>query len=108
MNNVKELNDEEFKSFLDSNPRVVVDFWATWCVPCKAAKPVFEDVAERYRDKIAFGEMNIEENNRIANMYGIQTIPAFLFFENGNIVGQVQGALSMDQFIDRIRESFNL
>ncbi len=106
--NVKELSDEGFGSFLEENERAVVDFWATWCGPCKAVKPTFEDVAGRYKGDISFGEMNIEENNRVANQYGIQAIPAFLFFEDGQVVGQVQGALSMDQFIDKIEESFNL
>ncbi|MFO8110103.1 MAG: thioredoxin [Thermoplasmata archaeon] len=108
VNNIKELSDDEFSSFLEENKKVIIDFWATWCGPCKMVKPTFEDLAKNYNGKISFAEMNIEENNRTANQYGVQAIPAFLFFENGQVVGQVQGALPPNQFVDKIEESFNL
>ncbi len=104
---IVELSDEDFQSFVEDNERVLVDFWATWCGPCMAVKPTFEDLAEQYGD-VNFAKVNIEENNMIANRYGIQAIPAFLFFEDGQVVGQAQGALSKAQFAKKIEDSFNL
>lgn len=89
------LTDANFKDeVLNSDKTVLVDFWATWCGPCKMIAPFVEDLAKEYDGKIKVGKVDVDENSKIATQYGIMSIPTIMFFKKGQIVEQIVGAVS--------------
>ena len=101
---VLHLNEETFSSTLASEKRpIVVDFWATWCGPCKAVGPVFEELAAEMTN-VCFAKVNIEEAQAIAGEYGIRSVPTFVVIKDGQMVGSFMGALPKNQLKTRIEE----
>ncbi len=99
------LTDSNFQEeVLNSELPVLVDFWATWCGPCQMMSPVVESVAEELEGKIKVGKLNVDENPNSAQQYGIMSIPAFKIFKNGEVVGEVVGAMSKEALIEKINE----
>ncbi len=97
------LNDENFKKeILEAKKPSMVDFYATWCGPCKMVEPLIEELAGEYADKLKIGKLNVEEAQTIATKYAIMSVPTFLFFKNGLVVEQIVGALSRGEFKKKI------
>jgi len=93
------LTDQNFKQeVLDSNTPVLVDFWAAWCHPCKIVGPIVEELAKEYEGKLKVGKLNVDENGHTSQHYGIMSIPSLLIFKNGQVVKQMVGAQSKDNF----------
>jgi len=101
------IKDENFDELIQEHENVVVDFWATWCGPCKMMEPVYEELAREY-DNVLFGKVNTENNPQTTSKFGIQAIPAFIFIKNGQPVNQINGAVQKDQMKDKIEEVFDL
>jgi thioredoxin 1 len=78
----------------------MVDFWAPWCGPCRMIAPVVEELAEEYEGRAIIAKVNTDEQQELAVKYGIRSIPAILFFKNGEVVDQVVGAASKDAFAE--------
>jgi len=96
--NVLQLSDDSFESqVLKSDVPVLVDFWASWCAPCKAIAPVVDSLAEEYGGKIKVGKLNVDENPATPGQYGVRGIPTLILFKDGNIVDQVVGAVPKNQ-----------
>ena len=74
------------------NLPLVVDFWATWCGPCRMVAPMIEEMAKEYDGKIVVGKCDVEENDDLAAEFGIRNIPTILFFKNGEVVDKLIGA----------------
>ena len=99
----KEFNDANFQSeVLTSNKLSVVDFWAEWCGPCRAIGPIIEDLSKEYDGKVNVGKVNVDNNPQISMNYGITSIPAILFFKNGEVVDKIVGAQPKGNFVKRI------
>lgn len=99
----KEFNDANFQSeVLTSNKLSIVDFWAEWCGPCRAIGPIIEDLSKEYDGKVNVGKVNVDHNPQISMNYGITSIPAILFFKNGEVVDKMVGAQPKGNFIKRI------
>lgn len=86
------ITNENFESFKNGNLPLVVDFWATWCGPCKAIAPIVGELAEEYDGKIVVGKCDVEEADEIAMQFGIRNIPTILFIKNGEVVDKFVGA----------------
>jgi len=97
-----ELTDSTFTSFVKENSLAVVDFWAPWCGPCRFVSPVIEDIAKDYVGIIAFGKLDVDQNPKIANQYGIVSIPTIMIFKNGERVDQIIGAMPRQRLEPRI------
>lgn len=87
------VGDADFKNqVLESSTPVVVDFWATWCAPCKAIAPVVDELATQYKGKVKVAKVNIDDHQETAQAYGIRSIPTLLVFKGGRVVEQLVGA----------------
>ncbi len=93
---VPELTNGEFESFIKEG-FVFLDFFAEWCMPCTMMSPIIDDLSEEFKGKIKFGKINVEENQKIAQKYGISSIPTFLFFKNNEILERFSGAINQDE-----------
>ena len=89
-----EVNDDNFQELvLDSDTPVMVDFWADWCGPCKMIAPAVHDLAMEYDGKLKVGKLDVDASPKVAMQYGIRSIPALIFFKDGQPVDQVIGAV---------------
>ncbi len=89
------LTQENFeKEVLQSQLPVLVDFWAPWCGPCKSMLPIVEEIAKETAGKVKVCKVNVDENQELAQRYGIMSIPTFLVFKNGNLVSNTVGMQS--------------
>lgn len=86
------FSKEDFEEkVLKSNKPVFVDFWASWCQPCRMAGPVIDELVEEYKDKVVIGKINVDEEQELAEKYGIMSIPAVIVFKNGKEVDRLVG-----------------
>ncbi|MFO0598712.1 MAG: thioredoxin [Myxococcaceae bacterium] len=99
------LTDAQFKAeVLDSKTPVLVDFWATWCAPCIAMEPKLEELATTHEGKLKVVKVNIEENQVTAQSFGVRSLPNFLIFQGGKVVGQIAGAVSKEKLQEAVQK----
>ncbi len=102
---IQNVSDSEFKSqVLDSQQPVLVDFWATWCAPCRAIAPALEELATQYKGKVKIAKVNIDDNQDVPQQYGIRSIPTLLLFKGGKVVDQLVGAATKAKLEDTLRK----
>ena len=87
------MTDANIAEILSSDKPVMIDFWATWCGPCRALSPVVEEIAAEYDGKAVIGKCNVDETSETPMKYGIRNIPTLLFFKNGQLVDRLVGAV---------------
>jgi thioredoxin 1 len=99
------FNDKNFgEEALISDQLVIVDFWATWCGPCRMIAPIMEELASEFEGKVKIGKLDVDENQQTAVKYGVRSIPTVLFFKGGEVKDTVIGAVQKAVFVDRINK----
>ncbi|MDQ3872986.1 MAG: thioredoxin [Thermoproteota archaeon] len=98
------LTDSNFANEVRKYPLVIVDFWAPWCGPCRMVSPIIEQLAREYSGKVAFGKVNVDENQRIAASFGIQSIPTLMIFKAGKVVDVIIGAMPKAQIEIKLKQ----
>jgi thioredoxin len=88
-----ELDERSFRGFIEMYPLVAVEFWASWCAPCKTMRPIIRDLAERYRGTIAIGKVNTGIHPSIAQGLDVMTVPYLVFFNYGKRVDELRGKM---------------
>lgn len=105
--NVIELAEHNFEEVvLKSDKPVIVDFWATWCMPCKMLAPAVEEIAGEYKGKYKVAKLNIDDAMDIATNFSVMNIPTLIFFNNGIEVARMVGAASKRDILKKIEEAF--
>lgn len=98
MSSIKQVSDSSFdQDVLKSDTPVLVDYWAEWCGPCRMIAPVLEEVSRDYAGRVQVAKLNVDENQSVAQRFGVRGIPTLMLFRNGAVIGTSVGALSKSQ-----------
>jgi thioredoxin 1 len=98
------LTDSNFASEVTKYPIMLVDFWAPWCGPCRMVSPIIEQLSREYSGRVAFGKVNVDENQRIAASFGIQSIPTLMIFKDSKAVDVIIGAMPKAQIEMKLKQ----
>ncbi|GFI60916.1 thioredoxin [Clostridiales bacterium] len=102
---IKVISNETFKDeVMKSDKPVLVDFFATWCGPCKMVGPVLEKLSNEYEGKVKFAKLDIDNANDLATQYSVFSVPSMLIFKGGKEVGRIVGALPPSEITKKINE----
>ena len=98
------LSEENFeKEVLNSEKIVLIDFWASWCGPCRMMSPVVDEIAEEMQEKVKVCKVNIDEQNKLAVKYNVMSIPTFVVLKNGNEVGRSVGVQDKEEIKNMLK-----
>jgi len=100
---VNEFTDANFENDVtNSDIPVLVDFWATWCGPCKAIAPLVEEIAEQYNGKVKVGKLDVDQNQNSAMKFGVRSIPTLLIMKDGEVVNQIVGSVPKTDITEKL------
>ena len=100
---VEHINHKDFDAFIKSGGKVLIDFWAPWCGPCRALAPVLDSLSEK-RSDIKIGKVNVDENQELALSFGVRSIPALFLFEKGTLLDETGGYKTLEALEEFIGE----
>ncbi|MGN1228606.1 MAG: thioredoxin [Prevotella sp.] len=97
------ITNENYESYKNGSLPLVIDFWATWCGPCRMVAPIIEELANEYEGKVTVGKCDVEEADDIAAEFGIRNIPTIVFMKDGKILDKIVGAASKSKIEEKIK-----
>ena len=100
---MKVATNTNFNELLQDSKLVIVDFWATWCGPCRMLSPILDQIEEEMPDQITVVKVNVDDADEIAAQYSIMSIPTLLFVKNGEIVDKTVGAMPKPALLEKIK-----
>lgn len=104
--NIINVTDANFDSVvLKADLPTLVDFWASWCAPCRAIAPIVDEMAATFSGKVRVAKMNVDENPATPGKYGVRGIPTLILFKDGKVLDQLVGAVPKNQIKDLINKS---
>ena len=101
---VIKVTNNNYNELIAKHQLLVVDFWASWCGPCRAIAPIIEELAQEYKGKVAIGKCNVDENRSLTNSFGVQGIPAIYIIRNGKVVDEQIGYCNKDTLKAKIEK----
>lgn len=101
-----EIKQENFSSFVAQEKPVLVDFWATWCGPCRMLSPLVEEVSQEHADTLAVGKVNVDECPELAQQFGVMSIPTLILFKDGQVVDKRIGYQPKDELENMLKQAF--
>ena len=105
MSNAVAVTDSDFETQIEKHEGLaVVDFWATWCGPCRLIAPILDQLASEYQGKAKVAKLDVDANVRTASRFNVRSIPTILFFKNGKLVDQVVGAVPKPQLEQKFKQ----
>ena len=100
---IRHITNANFEQeVMKSDKLVVVDFWATWCGPCRAIGPVVDELAQEYNGEVVIGKINVDEEGELSRKYIVMSIPTIMLFKNGEVIDKVVGLRSKEDLIELI------
>jgi thioredoxin 1 len=103
---VNVLTGAQIDKFVNNNKLAIIDFFATWCPPCKIMEPITKQIAEEFQGKVAFAKINTDKERDAAMKFNIRYVPTFYFFKDGEIVTQFSGAKKKKDFVETMEKAF--
>ena len=97
------INSNNFDELVATGKPIVLDFWATWCGPCKRIAPIIEALAADYEGQVNIGKCDVEEDEDLAMRFGVRNVPTILFIKNGEVVDRHVGAAARPVFEEKIK-----
>lgn len=101
---VLKIGEENFeKEVLKSEGKVLLDFYADWCMPCKMMSPIIDEIAEELQGKVKVGKINVDNNQELAMQYDVMSIPTIMIFENGTLLKTFIGVTDKDDLLEQLK-----
>ena len=97
------ITDENYAELAAGDKPLVIDFWATWCGPCRMVSPIIEELEKKYEGQVVIGKADVEEAVEVTAKFGVRNIPTVVFLKNGQVVDKVVGAAGKDVFESKVQ-----